>query len=195
MATRRPLCNVSGRPTEVPSGDTVDPSLIPTGAGIPAGSVFLVPGTTALPGTIKLNGATLSRTSYAALYAYAASSGLMAATEAGKTIAQFGPGNGSTTFSLPDYRGYFPRFWDDGKGTDSGRAIGGVQSAYAGNITAAISDRGFGSGTAYNAAIVLSMQGHTWGVTGIGNNSSATVDVTPGDSRPINIPLLACIKY
>ena len=32
---------------------------------------------------------------------------------------KYGPGNGSTTFHLPDIRGEFPRFWDNGRNVDS----------------------------------------------------------------------------
>ena len=35
----------------------------------------------------------------------------------------FGAGNGSTTFNVPDLRGYFIRGWDNGKGTDAGKNI------------------------------------------------------------------------
>jgi microcystin-dependent protein len=94
-----------------------------------AGQVIMTMGNAALPGTIKLNGASgLSRTTYAALYSFGVASGLMAATEGGKLAYQFGPGDGSTTFSIPDVRGYVPRAWDDGRGIDSGRAIGSYQA-------------------------------------------------------------------
>jgi phage-related tail fiber protein len=39
----------------------------------------------------------------------------------------FGPGNGSTTFNLPDLRGEFIRGWDDGRGVDAGRGLGSKQ--------------------------------------------------------------------
>lgn len=40
----------------------------------------------------------------------------------------FGPGDGSTTFDLPELRAEFPRFWDDGRGQDSGRVFGSTQA-------------------------------------------------------------------
>lgn len=78
---------------------------------------------------LKLNGASLSRTSYAELWAFAQASGNLASSQSAKTAAQFGPGDGSTTFTLPDYRGYFLRALSDGAGIDSGRSISSVQSS------------------------------------------------------------------
>ena len=76
---------------------------------------------------LKLNGAAVSRTTYAALWTYAQASGNLAASQGAKALGQFGPGDGSTTFTLPDMRGQFMRAWDDGKGTDASRAIGSSQ--------------------------------------------------------------------
>ncbi|THG81515.1 phage tail protein [Pseudomonas sp. A-1] len=64
-------------------------------------------------GWLKANGAAVSRITYAALFA---SIGTL-----------YGTGNGSTTFNLPDLRGQFPRYWDDGRGIDTGRALGSDQ--------------------------------------------------------------------
>lgn len=40
----------------------------------------------------------------------------------------FSYGDGINTFRIPDYRGEVPRFWDDGRGADPGRAIGTYQA-------------------------------------------------------------------
>lgn len=40
---------------------------------------------------------------------------------------QYGAGDGSTTFNLPDKRGLFTREWDNGKGIDAGRELGSKQ--------------------------------------------------------------------
>lgn len=61
-------------------------------------------------GWLKANGAAVSRTAYAALFA-----------AIGTT---WGAGDGFNTFNLPDYRGEFRRGWDDGRGVDAGRAFG-----------------------------------------------------------------------
>lgn len=66
-------------------------------------------------GWLKANGAQVSRTTYAALFAVIGTT--------------YGSGNGTTTFNLPDYRGYFLRAWDDGRGVDSGRVFASTQSS------------------------------------------------------------------
>jgi microcystin-dependent protein len=65
-------------------------------------------------GWLKRNGAAVSRTVYANLFA-----------AIGTT---WGAGDGSTTFNLPDSRGEFDRAWDDSRGVDSGRAFGSFQA-------------------------------------------------------------------
>jgi hypothetical protein len=39
----------------------------------------------------------------------------------------WGAGNGTTTFNIPDTRGYFPRGLDNGRGIDTGRTLGSNQ--------------------------------------------------------------------
>jgi hypothetical protein len=41
--------------------------------------------------------------------------------------APHGDGDGSTTFTVPEYRGEFLRAWDNGRGIDANRAIGDLQ--------------------------------------------------------------------
>jgi phage-related tail fiber protein len=80
----------------------------------PAGLIAHFARTTAPTGWFKANGAAVSRTAYATLYA-----------AIGTT---FGKGDGFNTFNLPDLRGEFLRGWDDSRGLDSGRDIGSVQT-------------------------------------------------------------------
>ena len=70
------------------------------------GEVVFVASTTAKDGTLACDNQIVSRTTYANLYAFAVSSGLMAVDAADKTAnpAKFGPGDGSTTLQLPDLR-------------------------------------------------------------------------------------------
>ena len=69
---------------------------------------------TAPSGYLKCNGAAVSRTTYADLFA------IIGTTH--------GSGDGSTTFNVPDLRGEFVRGWDDSRGVDSGRSFGSSQS-------------------------------------------------------------------
>jgi microcystin-dependent protein len=142
----------------------------------PAGAVMFFAMSTAPAGWLKANGAIISRATYAALFA-----------AIGTT---FGVGDGSTTFRLPDLRGEFVRGFDDGKGTDSGRAFGSSQAGQMpshthtqeiSNSTAGGLNRGAGSNGAF-----LQYSGTTTAAGGTENSS---------ENRPRNIALLACIKY
>jgi microcystin-dependent protein len=96
------------------------------GAGV--GGVSFFPASAPPLGYIKANGALLSRASYPVLWAYAQASGNIAVSDGAWQSGQFSPGDGVNTFRIPDARGYHPRAWDDGRGIDSGRVLGSVQS-------------------------------------------------------------------
>lgn len=70
----------------------------------PAGLISAWAGGTPPAGWLECDGSAVSRTTYADLF-----------TVLGTT---YGSGDGSTTFNLPDYRGYFLRGWDHGAGRD-----------------------------------------------------------------------------
>ena len=94
----------------------------------PVGSVIQVPAIAAPAGYLKLNGSLLLRSVYSGLWTYAQSSGNLAGSDAGRDSGNFSPGDGSTNFRLPDMRGYHIRSADDGRGIDSGRAVGSTQA-------------------------------------------------------------------
>ena len=81
---------------------------------VPSGAVLYFAGRTAPAGWLKANGAAVSRTAYAALFA-----------AIGTT---YGAGDFLNTFNLPDLRGEFLRGWDDGRGVDTGRGFGSAQA-------------------------------------------------------------------
>ena len=60
-------------------------------------------------GWLVADGASLQRSEYPDLWAFAQSSGNLALSEADKALGQSGPGNGLTSFTLPDLRGEFIR--------------------------------------------------------------------------------------
>jgi microcystin-dependent protein len=82
-------------------------------------------------GCLRLNGALVNRADYPALWAYAQASGNIVAESAWSTgnSGAFSSGDGGTTFRLPDFRGEFPRFFDDARGVDAGRKIGAFQAS------------------------------------------------------------------
>lgn len=131
-----------GTPVAIPQGggyvvmsDTTNGSrlVLPGGAGAASvGRVGEFAGTTVPTGWLKANGALVSRASYAALWTYATLSGNLqtdANWVANAMYGCFSSGDGSTTFRLPDLRGYFRRGWaDDATGNqDYGRSCGMFQ--------------------------------------------------------------------
>jgi microcystin-dependent protein len=63
--------------------------------------------------TLRCDGQEVSRTLYAELYAVIGTT--------------WGAGDGVTTFNVPDFRGYVPRGWDNGRGIDPGRVFATAQ--------------------------------------------------------------------
>lgn len=119
-------------------------------------------------GWLECNGATVSRTAYAALFA--------------KIGTTWGAGDGATTFQIPDLRGEFVRGWDNGRGVDTGRALGTPQ---ADELKAHTHGRG------------LNVVGGSQGAGGnVSLPSYTQTDPTGGtETRPRNVAMLFCIKF
>jgi len=108
---------LTGNPTAPtpPAGDN-DQSIATTAfvqtalaSGVPAGAVMYFAMIQPPTGWLKANGAAVSRTTYAALFAALGT--------------YYGVGDGVATFNLPDLRGEFIRGLDDGRGVDAGRTL------------------------------------------------------------------------
>ena len=136
---------------------------------IPTGVIFTFPCTTAPAGYLIAEGQLVSRTTYAKLWAFAQSSGNIAASDGAWVQGQFSPGDGSTTFRLPQLGGYFIRVLDNGNGIDPGRSIGTVQGGQ--NVshthTASVTDPG------HTHAVNFNDPGHhhTYGLSGNQNQT------------------------
>ena len=163
------------------------------GPGLDAGAVCFFARSSAPSGWLVCNGSAVSRTYYSALYAVI---GLA-----------FGIGNGTTTFNLPDLRGEFIRGWDNGRGIDSGRAFGTLQTHAIQSFTGTFYGITSGGGGAYfkSATGVFSLsdelgQAAQTATGGVKRHSTVTLDPsvqvnTAAETRPRNIALLPCIKY
>jgi len=154
------------------NGDIQSPALV--------GQVAYFAMSAAPTGWLKCNGATISRTTYAALFA-----------AIGTT---FGVGNGTTTFNVPDLRGEFVRGWDDSRGIDSARTFASAQSddfkSHTHDIEGRIQNYAGGGGTQYH----LRNQNDPGTLTNV-VVSNAAQSRGGSETRPRNIALLACIKY
>ncbi len=147
--------------------------------GVPTGAIAYFPHATVPFGWLKANGAAVSRTVYANLFA------LIGTT--------YGAGDGRTTFNLPDLRGEFVRSWDDGRAIDRNRVLGSSQGdelkshrhiSYFGETPNSYSPPEGYAGTGVGSA------------GGVDNdNAYPYTSYTGGiETRPRNIALLACIK-
>jgi phage-related tail fiber protein len=164
------------------------------------GEVFYTARSSAPTGSLKANGAAISRTAYAALFA-----------AIGTT---YGAGDGFNTFNLPDLRGEFVRGADDGRGIDAGRALGSWQGdqnkahTHTGTTaTAGAHSHSYTDGRPYNPAPTGLASGSqapaVWervdtGFTstdGVHSHTFTTASSGGTEARPRNVAMLACIKY
>lgn len=93
---------------------------------LPIGAEIIWTGSTPPAGYLEQNRATLSRDAYPDLWVHAQGSGML--DPAGTDTGMFGPGDGTTTFQLPDMRSEFIRGWDNGRGVDDTRNLGSSQN-------------------------------------------------------------------
>jgi microcystin-dependent protein len=119
-------------------------------------------------GWLAANGSNVSRTTYATLF-----------TAIGTT---YGSGNNSTTFTLPDLRGYFVR----GSGTNSDGAASGTFGAKQADEFKAHT---------HTIGVQNSAERESGGGATIIAGGTFTTDSTGGtETRPKNIAMLYCIK-
>ncbi len=189
----------------------------------PPGVISYTAASSAPTGWLKANGAAVSRTTYAKLFAAIGT--------------DYGPGDGSTTFNVPDLRGYHIRSLDDGRGVDSGRVRGSTQadqnkSHNHGGATSWQSADHTHSGTTYNESAdhthgvpygpstvgsggggfvrstslsplgyisstgISADHNHSFVTNGMSNSHAHTISAEGGtETRVKNVALLAIIKY
>lgn len=143
--------------------------------GLPSGAISDFAMQTPPEGWLACDGAAVSRTTYAALFA------------AIGTV--WGNGNGSTTFNVPDMRGRFRRM----EGTDG-------SSGMSADAFAAKQDDGFRSHThsylysnAAGAATTTISRGNLES-TGVSIVSSGPSTGVAAETRPFNVAVQTCIK-
>lgn len=167
---------------------------------------------TLLPNFLFLEGAEISRTSYAELYNFAVTNNMIidkALWTSNKAYGLFHTGDGSTTFGLPDWRGNFKRNIGGNAGT-----LGYQQNEGLPNITGSLSKMftcansagsniPAGTGAFINSEVkTLNKEatggGNWWSDTRTINFNASTSNSIYGSSShvtPINIATRAIIKY
>ena len=168
-------------------------------AGVPSGAVFCIAVASVPSGYLECNGAAVSRTTYAALFAVIGT--------------QYGAGNGSSTFNIPDLRGEFIRGFDNGRGVDSGRSVASSQSDqnkqhnHSASSSSSVTDPGHTHTMNMNQGNIIS-SGGTFGLkdsgtatrinsnsTGISVSTSTSIGNDGGnETRPRNIAMMYVIK-
>jgi phage-related tail fiber protein len=144
-----------------------------TPSGIPTGQIIHVALSSAPTGYLKANGAAVSRSTYATLFA-----------AIGTT---FGAGDGSSTFNVPDLRGEFVRGWDDSRGIDSARTFGSAQADDFKSHTHVTNN---------NYDFIVAQPGGGRYQAGFNGGFGNGLAPTGGsETRPRNVALLACIKF
>lgn len=147
-----------------------------------AGTIAYLAHANAANGWLKCNGAAVSRTTYAALFAIIGTT--------------YGVGDGSLTFNLPELRGEFIRVFDDGRGVDAGRTLGSGQAQ---QIIQHQHNADSGTNGFYSDAPGLGIINTGGSILNI-TRSAWTGSVTSGpavgsETRPRNVALPAYIKY
>jgi microcystin-dependent protein len=147
---------------------------------LPAGAVQAFAMNSAPAGWLAADGSNVNRTTYAALFAAISTT--------------YGAGDGSTTFTLPDLRGYFVR----GSGTNSDATAAGTfgekQADLIKNHTHAVRAA---SGTSDGTTNSVTTSSLTVGVFAAANFISTSVNPIGlgAETRPKNIAMLYCIKF
>ena len=165
------------------------------------GVVVGFPTTSPPTGWIKHNGAELSRTAYAALWAFAQASGNLVSQSVKNANPDeyqnaFGTGNGSTTFTIGDSRGEFFRALDDSRGIDASRQISAHQADQVKSHSHRFGNRDNSGGFDFTPYQHLSLGRPPLGGTHQEGKETYSVTSFGGDQNLVrNVSLLFCIKF
>lgn len=191
-----PTATTGNNSTQIATTEFVAGAVI---SAVPVSTIIALADDVVPTGFLECNGATISRSTYSALFS--------------KIGTTYGAGDGSTTFKIPDLRGEFIRGWDHGRGIDSGRAIGSNQSDAYGSHTHSGSTNSEGAHT-HNIGTgdsgQISVDGSSimestssiaeWKTSRVSTEGTHSHTLTINasgstETRPRNIAMIYCIKY
>jgi len=209
-------------PLEATTLQQVNTALGASSNYMPAGAIQLFAMSAIPTGWLECNGAAVSRTTYANLFAVIGTT--------------YGAGDGSITFNLPDMRGQFARGWDHERGVDPGRALGSTQAPanqnhthtptvtnpthyhgiadpghahtitdpghlHGGSVGHALGDGlQFGPGAVAGTidpnttGISINAQGTGISIAGASQGTTVTIGQQGTEARPTNVALVYCIR-
>lgn len=152
--------------------------------GVPVGAVFHLATSTVPAGYLQCNGDTVPNGNGTVQGITADFSSLYVVL--GSTYGGVG--------KLPDLRGQFIRGWNDTGAIDPNRVIGSTQTAYAGyNTFSAALDDGDAQTGNFRSITRFTVNGTSFGYQNI--TAATNIATNPGDTRPVNVALMAVIKY
>ena len=164
-----------------------------TGAAGPVGHVAAYAGNVVPLGYLECNGAAVSRTSYVKLF--------------GVCGILYGAGDSTTTFNLPDLRGYFVRGWDNNAGVDVGRVLGSTQADLVGPVTDpghthidaghdhSVLPTNIVAGLEIGATAIFQITASATTGIGMADIQSSVTGITGGsETRPKNVAMMYIIK-
>lgn len=168
----------------------------------PPGAITMFGGTSAPTGWFICDGSAVSRTTYSDLFAAIGTN--------------YGVGDTTTTFNLPDFRGIFPRGVDNGAGNDpnsgtrsavnggnSGDNVGSLQTAATGQYGIGLSDPGHnhteryfgaGGGGSSPALAGTSIIPTNFGIATASSSTGISLSGFGSETRPINLYVNFIIK-
>lgn len=163
---------------------------------VPIGSLRYLTGTVLPAGYVWANGGELNRSAYPEFWAWIQTSGNLASSQGVKTLGQYGPGNGTTTFTVPNlmvFGGYFlrPTAPAGGPGQPGARLIGTVQEESFLSHTHAASVPSSGPHSHTGTYFSLTGSGYTIQASFPGGGNAGPVGIPSSGAHPHSVNVTA----
>jgi hypothetical protein len=151
---------------------------------VPVSTIIAIADGVVPTGFLECNGATISRSTYSALFS--------------KISTLYGAGDGSTTFKIPDLRGEFIRGFDNGRGVDSDRRLG-TQQEYDWKgfymMNTGQNTYNYSHNEVYHGKSTTGYNGNTFVGYWAAPSAALGTKWDTSEIRPRNIAMMYCIKY
>lgn len=176
-------------PNDGATKNYVDLAIAGVSGGMPIGAIAMWSTETVPSGWLECNGSAISRTTYALLFAVIGTN--------------FGSGDGSTTFNLPESRGLFPRGWNHGstradpyKDPDATSRVAAETGGLTGDQVGTLQADAFASHThTIKSAVTFNAGGvQSQTMTGTSGTGQSTGSAGGNETRPVNFSVMFIIK-